>query len=76
MESTEGNNNKKLSADMQQDGQIDQLENDPMDQPETGRNKLYLQMMLEDYAYCVAEDTVTGMHMAQGKPHHADQMNV
>jgi len=76
MESTEKNNNKALVADMQQDGQIDQLENEPMVQPENGYNKLFLQMMLEDYAYCVAEDTVSGMHLAQGKPHHAYQMNV
>jgi len=76
MESTEENNNKALTADTQQEGQIDQLENELMVPHERGRNKLFLQMMLENYAYCVAEDTVSGMHLALGKPHHAYQLNI
>ena len=76
MESTEENNNKALVADPQENGFIDHPESDPFALPETGRNKIFLQLMLEDYAYCVAEDTVSGMHLAQGKPHHAYQMNV
>jgi hypothetical protein len=76
MDSTEENNNKALSADMLQDGQTDYPECEPMGPQETGHNELVMQAYRESYAYCVTEETVSGMHLAQGKPRQADQMNV
>ena len=68
MDSTEENNNKKSS--------VETNENGPFKQKESGNNKIVMQAFLEDYAYCITEDTVDGMHHAQGKPHHAYQMNI
>ena len=68
MESTEEKNNKKLSTEIEKSGRNDQHE--------IGFYELIMEMMIEDYSYCVTEDTVTGMHLAQGKPHHSSQMNV
>ena len=67
MDSTEENNNK-MSAGTQEFG--------PFDHSENGSNDFVMQAFLDDYAYCVTEDTVEGMHLAIGKPHHAYQMNV
>jgi len=68
MDSTEENNNKVLPAEIQESG--------PIDHPENGHNEFVMQAFLDDYAYCVTEDTVEGMHLAIGKPHHAYQMNI
>jgi len=68
MESTEEKNIKKLSAEIDENGHY--VKN------ARGRNKLIMKMMIDEYSYSITEDTVSGMHLAQGKPHHAYQMNV
>jgi hypothetical protein len=76
MDSTEENNNMALVAGQQENGLMDQSDDDSKPRHQTGYNKLYMEMLREIYAYCILEETVSGMHLAQGKPHHAYQMNV
>ena len=68
MESTEENISKKLIAELKRTGQFDKVVR--------GHNKLVMKIMIDEYSYCITEDTVSGMHLALGKPHHAYQMNV